>query len=342
MIRNEIDSLVLHGSFPDPCYLPKLIETHISWLVLCNNFAFKIKKPIHYSFLDFSTLQKRKFFCEREVELNRRTTPDMYIDVLPVMRSEGKFHVGRADGEVFDYAVRMKRMDNSKQMDVLVRENKIDRTDVINLALQVAAFHRDAITIYDKAVINLSAKFNDLTSEKEFLGHELGHFSNDIIGRAISQSDRFLKRNLDRLDQRMQSGLFRDCHGDLHTRNIFLLPQPVIFDCIEFNDSYRHIDVLNEVAFLCMDLDASERPDLAELFIKTYNSSFPVVTVPSDNALFIYYKCYRANVRVKVNALRAKSASDSASRRHAVAEAARYLHLMNQYMLTLDDLVVLN
>lgn len=332
MLGSEIYKLMMHGAFPGECIQPKLVETHISWVILCDEFVFKIKKPIHYSFLDFSTLELRKFYCEREVELNKRLAPDIYIDVLPVRKLDNSFRIGSGEGEIIDYAVRLKRLDSGRQMDVLLRENRVYRSDILNLAISVAAFHQQAEVVHNKDVVDLSAKFNDLLHEKDFLKSELGFYCSGLINNAIIKSDAFTKMHIHLLQARQRSGWFRDCHGDLHTRNIFLLPRPVIFDCIEFNDDYRQIDVLNEVAFLCMDLDAAERPDLSELFINTYNSVLSAMKTEEESKLFIYYKCYRANVRAKVSSLRAKSAMDTNLKRISIDETARYLHLMNHYL----------
>ena len=127
------------------------------------------------------------------------------------------------------------------------------------------------------------------------------------------------------------NGFFRDGHGDLHSRNIFLLPEPVIFDCIEFNDEYRQIDVLNDVAFLCMDLDAIARGDLSDVLITYYNKLFPSMETEAVRGLFIYYKGYRANVRAKVNSLRARSTQDDGHRSKALNEVKKYLLLMHSY-----------
>ena len=140
------------------------------------------------------------------------------------------------------------------------------------------------------------------------------------------------------LERRLQAGFIRDCHGDLHTRNIFLLPDPQPFDCIEFNEDYRQIDVLNEVAFLCMDLDALGRSDLSDLFIQNYNQLFPTIKTPEDHQLFVYFKSYRANIRAKVNSLRARSSEDKSDREKYLAETGKYLHLMDRYIQMLPAL----
>jgi aminoglycoside phosphotransferase family enzyme len=170
-----------------------------------------------------------------------------------------------------------------------------------------------------------------LEDQKEFLSEQLGDKYKEIINHAIKVSDSFIEKK-DLLAARLRDGFYRDCHGDLHSRNIFLLPAPVPFDCIEFNDDFRQIDVLNEVAFLCMDLDAFDRKDLSDLFIEDYNLSFPAIKTNEDHRLFIYYKSYRANVRAKVNSLRAKSAVDKEDKTNSLIAAAKYLDLMDDYL----------
>jgi len=153
-----------------------------------------------------------------------------------------------------------------------------------------------------------------------------------IICQAIDTSNVFIERNKKLLADRLKAGFFRNCHGDLHTRNIFLLPSPQPFDCLEFNDDYRQIDVLNEVAFLCMDLDAFGRQDLSDIFINSYNNLFPSMKTDEDRRLFVYYKGYRSNIRAKVNSLRAREAGNDADRKLRLAEADKYLRLMDCYM----------
>ena len=175
-------------------------------------------------------------------------------------------------------------------------------------------------------------KFNDLAVLKEFIYKHLGKNYGKIIDRAIETSDSFIKRNEELLNDRLEKGYFRDGHGDLHTRNIFLLPDPQLFDCIEFNDDYRQDDVLNDVAFLCMDLDALGMQHLSDHFIHHYNQLFPTMNSEADKQLFIYYKCYRANVRAKVNSLRAKTDLEQGTKTNAFAEVKKYLSLMDSYL----------
>ena len=161
--------------------------------------------------------------------------------------------------------------------------------------------------------------------------YQLGSKYGDIIDHAIEVSDSFIEKSKELLAARLHKGFYRDCHGDFHLRNFFLLPAPLPFDCIEFNDDFRQIDVLNLVVFLCMDLDAFERKDLSDLFIDYYNRFFPAIKTSEDRMLFIYYKSYRANVRAKEQP-RAKSAGDKEDKTKAMTQAKKYLQLMDNYL----------
>ena len=332
MTKEQINELLSKGEFEEYRDLPLIIETHISWVFMCDQFAYKIKKPIHYSFLDFSTLEKRKYYCQREIELNKRLSGDIYIDVQPVRKSSACYFIGSKKGEVLDYAVKMKKMDGQKQMDVLLINNRVTESHIRNLAAKIADFHKKADIILQKDILGIPKKFADLGKESDYLSQNLKANSRSIIRSAIESSNAFMEKNKSLLDNRLKAGFLRDCHGDLHCRNIFLLPGPVPFDCIEFNDDYRQIDVLNEIAFLCMDLDAFGRKDLGDLFLSCYNKRFPSMKTDEDRKLFIYYKSYRSNIRAKVNSLRARTAINQAQRNSALKEAGKYLDLMDVYI----------
>ncbi|HEY6082659.1 MAG TPA: hypothetical protein VIU45_04320 [Chitinophagaceae bacterium] len=329
MTKEHIAKLLSGGEFPEQTGRPDLVETHISWVFICDRFVYKIKKPIRYSFLDFSTLEKRKYYCEREIKLNRRLTNEMYLDVQPIRAISGKFYVGNQSGEIIDYAVRMRKMDRSRQMNILLVNNKVTTADMWNLAEKIAGFHKNTGVIYKKDVLQIRGEFNDLKNERENLSAAL---DGTIIDQAIRSSDAFIERHKELFAGRLKEDFYRDCHGDLHSRNIFLLPEPQPFDCIEFNDEFRQIDVLNEVAFLCMDLDAFNKQELADKFLQYYNNFFPAMRSNEDWRLFLYYKIYRANIRAKVNSLRARSANNDAVRKLALADMDKYLCMMGGYL----------
>ncbi|HMI64148.1 MAG TPA: hypothetical protein VK518_24695 [Puia sp.] len=224
--------------------------------------------------------------------------------------------------------MRMRKVDRSRQMDVLLQNNSVTNSDLRNLAEKIAGFHKNTVVIYKKDVLQIRDEFMDLKNEREYLGAE----RSAVIDKAVESSDVFIEKHKELFAGRLKEGFYRDCHGDLHSRNIFLLPDPQPFDCIEFNDEFRQIDVLNEVAFLCMDLDAFDKRELADQFLQYYNNFFPAIRSEEDRRLFLYYKSYRANIRAKVNSLRARSADNDAARKIAMAEADKYLRMVDGYL----------
>lgn len=332
MTIDQITSLTSSGEFPETSDTCELIETHISWVILCDRFVYKIKRPVKYSFLDFSTVELRRFYCCRELELNKRLTHHVYVEVVPVRENNGRILIGNGEGNIIDYALKMHKLKTEKRMDNLLVKGAVRTEDIKSLAEIVAAFHKKTTIIYQKNLQDIREKFNDLSEEREYLAAQLGSSFGHLIEEAIAVSNSFLYRNRELIAYRLMKGMYRDGHGDLHSRNIFLLPQPVPFDCIEFNDDFRQIDVLNEIAFLCMDLEAFGFPDLSEQFLRDYNHFFPAMTTGKDEQLFVYYKIYRANIRAKVNSLRGKSAKTGEEKNRALAAAEKYLNLIKDYL----------
>jgi aminoglycoside phosphotransferase family enzyme len=149
MTKQNIE-LIGRNGLPGNIGSIELIETHISWVIVCDDFVYKIKKSIHYSFLDFSTLQKRKFYCERELELNKRLTANIYLDVLPVKYDSCKLFIGNREGKIIDYAVRMRKLPPEKRMDKLLLANKISATDIESLAEKISRFHQHTNIIHSE------------------------------------------------------------------------------------------------------------------------------------------------------------------------------------------------
>ncbi len=307
MTSEQIQSIVSAGRFPGPKAPAKLVETHISWVILTPAFAFKIKKPVRFPFLDFSTLEKRAFYCREELRLNRRLAPDMYLDVLPIsLAKNGLPEICRADGggTALDFAVSMKRMDDNRQMDKRLRQNAVTANEMEKLAEMLVRFHRSVVIKGSEVADNRGdnrADFDDLFRLEKVAQQVFGKEAAQQFEQWRGQVGQFLDKHEKRLHQRAASGFWVEGHGDLHARNIFLLPEgPLVFDCIEFSPHFRRLDVLNELAFLCMDLDAGEHHELADVFIDAYCREWPCIESPEDEKLFLYFKAYRANVRLKV------------------------------------------
>lgn len=331
MTEGEVQELVsaLHAS---------LIETHISYVILTEDRAYKIKKPVKFSFLDFSDLESRRDYCFEELNLNRRMS-DIYLDVMPV-RKEGKnWRISRdGSGELVDYAVCMKKMDANRRMDLMIRSKKITKENILKLAEKVAAFHQDTDVVNVAEDIHfINKRFKDIEAVSEWVGQEFGYESKRVIEKAVECHMIFVEKNFEYMDERVHRGFKRDGHGDLHTQNIYLYDDPVVFDCIEFNARYRQIDVMNEIAFLCMDLEAKGRNDLSLHFLKKYQESLPCIMDLRDEKLFLYYKLYRANVKVKVNGLRCMQGKKSAGYKEHRALVSDYLNLMSDYLKKFPD-----
>jgi uncharacterized protein len=222
-------------------------------------------------------------------------------------------------------------------MNLLLINNEVVFSDVLRLAEIVARFHEKTTLVHNVNILNITEAFRELGNESRYLSEQLGGTAGLIIDHAITCSDQFVHRNHELFLLRLVEGYYRDCHGDLHSRNIFLdNGLPKLFDCIEFNDAFREIDVLNDIAFLCMDFDSFGRQDLSDLFLSYYNKLFPCMNTHEEYLLFIYYKSYRANVRAKVNSLRAKSEKDENAQKKILAEANKYLLLLNDYISVLN------
>ncbi|MFZ2898795.1 MAG: hypothetical protein WA004_09250 [Saprospiraceae bacterium] len=331
MTRAQIESIVNHHAYPDSAGPATLIETHGNWVVLSDHFAFKIKKNIKFSFLDYSSREKRQFFCERELELNRRLTRNIYLRVLPICETEtGPRILEKPEGPLLDHALQMVRMDEEYHMAHMLDKGQVKPEHIRQIARQLALFHQSAEKI--RFTVNwqdLLEDFSDIRSTRSWVEKHLGHREAALQDAIISGVGRFLQRMAPHLQYRNNRGFTVDGHGDLHSRNIFLLDEPVFFDCIEFNDHFRRLDVLDEVAFLFMDLFYHRRPDLAESLLNEYLQAYPVIEGPPDMALFYYYLSYRANVRFKVNALQAGQSGDAHDHYHA----QMYWSLLKEYFI---------
>lgn len=317
----------------------KLVETHISWLLLGPEHVLKIKKPVKFSFLDFSTLEKRKFYCQAELRLNRRLSPSMYLGVIPIRAFGGSILTGDSDGEIIDYAVLMRRMDEKRQMDLLLQKNQVSAEQMEQLAMQLATFHLEARKIKTPMDLEqMQTDFTDILHCKQQIQALLGQSAVGSLEHIVDAALAFLEEQAFHLYVRKMQGWTIDGHGDLHSRNIFLLDQPVIFDCIEFGDHFREVDVLDEMAFLCMDLDFYQRPDLEESFLGAYLARNSCMSGEIDRQLFLYYKLYRANVRLKVEVL--QTASQEKPDRKQLKRIRRYFGLMQTYQKQLRKLPI--
>jgi len=333
MEKEQLLQLIEQGGLPGRILPYRIVETHISLVLLTPDYAFKFKKEVNLGFLDFSSLEKRHYYCIEELRLNQRLATGMYLKVVPVLQFNGRLYLGEGmEGEVIDYAVQMKRMDESYQLDELIKQDAVSVDDLHLLAIQLATFHlanRIQPSMHYQSA-DTKADFNDLFRFQGLVSACLGDGAGVQLQQIGERLSAFFERFGPRLEARVSEGFWVEGHGDLHTRNIFLLPgMPVVFDCIEFSLHFRQLDVLSELAFLCMDLDFQDRKDLGELFLRAYQSHWAVLPTPEDEVLFRFFKAYRANVRLKVILLQ----WDSTGREESLREVAqRYFQLMMEEM----------
>lgn len=308
----------------------KLLQTHISWVFLTGKFVYKIKKPVNFGFLDFSTLAKRKFYCNRELEINKKFSPDIYLAVLPIIQSNGKIKIG-GKGKVIEYVLKMKELPQTAIMSKLLEKNKIDKKIIDLIAKQVANYHSKAER--NEKISRFGSiktiKFNsdeNFSQTEEFVGKVVSKSNFDYVKKKVN---RFLK-NEKLFAQRIKENKIKWCHGDLHSGNIFVVNNKIyIFDAIEFNERFACSDIALDIAFLAMDLDFHLRRDLSNYFVKKY------IEYSKDKGLLKlldFYKCYRAIVRFKINVLKTKDESISGKEKQETTEQAKkYFNLALEY-----------
>lgn len=306
--------------YPHDVERVRLIETHISYVLLTGTYAYKLKKPLDLGFVDFTTLARRRFFCEEELRLNRRLAPTLYLDVVAIGGTPLAPRLGAQDG-VFDYAVRMREFPQAGLLDGVLERGELSARHIDAMAAKVADFHRrigraGARLDYGSApriAAPMRQNFEQVgaliesSTERETLA--------SLQAWSIAQHE----ARLPLFTQRHEQGFVRECHGDLHLGNIALVEGQIeIFDGIEFDPNLRWIDVINEIAFLVMDLQERGRPDFAWRFLTAYLED------SADYAglrLLRYYQVYRAMVRAKVCRIRALQPHLGAQERAAALDS---------------------
>lgn len=321
------------GRYPHPVAQVEHLETHISQVLLAGNFAYKLKKPVNLGFLDFSTLAARRFYCEEELRLNRRLAPQLYLEVVPI---RGTFAApvlgaGPEAGPVIEYAVKMRRFAQDALLDRQAQSGRLQGAQIEALARTLAAFHArlapaDAEQAYGHAAQIEAPMRENFTQIRALLGTpaELA-----ALAAIEDWSLRTHEHCRALFEARRKAGRVRECHGDLHLGNVAWLDGCAVpFDGIEFSADLRWIDVMSEIAFLVMDLQARGLDVLANLCLNVWlehSGDFAGV------ALLDYYLVYRAMVRAKIARIRAAQGNDSNAQPAALTDYARYLALAQRY-----------
>ena len=318
--------------YPDRPTVIDFIETHISLLFLTGNHVYKVKKPVDFGFLDFTSLEKRKFFCEQEVNLNRRLSPAIYLGVVRITK-EGNRILLEGKGEPVEYAVKMKQIPEESLMDKLLEKKQVTPKMIEAISEKLVKFYFASET---NDLINSFAKPERVMQDTDENFEQTQRYIDVTIRRELyeevkNRTNAFFRTNGEIFQQRIASGRIRDCHGDLRLEHIAWGDEIFIVDCIEFNERFRYTDIAADIAFLAMDLDYHGREDLSGHLIRAY------VGESGDHELMEvldFYKCYRAYVRGKVESFRLDDPRiPKGEKEDALKRAQKYFSLAHRYAL---------
>lgn len=281
----------------------QLIETHISWVILAGPYAYKIKKALDLGFLDFTTLDKRRFYCEEELRLNSRLAPDLYLTVVPITGTAEQPQLG-GSGAAFEYAVKMRRFSQRELLSEMAEHNRLKDAHIDQIVTQVAKFHLDIPSASAETPYGTPEHVHAPVVENyvQILEHTSKPRHVQWINHLKAWTERQYRLCYQQFEHRKQQGFVRECHGDMHLGNIAMVDDvPVIFDGIEFNPDLYWIDVMSEVAFLFMDLEDHAKRDYAFRFLNGY---LELSGDYSGLRVLRYYLAYRATVRAKIASIR--------------------------------------
>ena len=328
-----IDDLLDPASLPDVTERVSLVQTHISLVFVADDFVYKVKKPVDFGFLDFTTLEKRRYYCFQEVRLNQRLAEDVYVGVLPIIHDGRQYRVGEGEGgKVVDYAVKMKKIPQDTLMKSLFSRGELCEEHLKKIAHVLAGFHLSAERSPEIDEFGKPEAFRVNTDENfEQTEKYKGITIEEMDFQALREwTNTFYEKNSELFRKRIRGGKIRDCHGDLHMEHICLTARLSIIDCIEFNDRFRYSDILADIAFLLMDLEYQGGKGFADQLWKFYGGETGEAGM---EALLDFYKVYRAYVRGKVTSFQLDDDQISPREKEAAAQtAARYFQLARSYI----------
>jgi aminoglycoside phosphotransferase family enzyme/predicted kinase len=323
-----IDALLKGTAFDHPVNNLQCIETHISWVILTGDLCYKIKKPVDFGFLNFSTLDLRHHFCKEELRLNARFAPDIYLSVITITGTPSRPEIN-GHGPILEYAVKMRQFDPAQSFTRLLQDQTLNVKHIIACGQQIAIFHQHIPAL---PVQSGAGNFEHIAEPVRDNFRQIREL--DILSTTQSldvietHSLTLLQQLHDIFTQRQHDGFIRECHGDLHCANLAVIEGQVVpFDGIEFNPDFYQIDTINDIAFLVMDLMVHEHDDLACVFLNTY------LEKSGDYAglkVLNFYLIYRTLVKAKVAALRALQC-DATERENMMIEFNDYLSLAQRY-----------
>ncbi|MEX0801535.1 MAG: AAA family ATPase [Dehalococcoidia bacterium] len=324
-----IQALLRPEAYPHAVSRVELVQTHISYVLLAGDFVYKVKKPVDFGFLDFSTLRKRLYYCRQEVVLNARLCEDTYLGVSRIRERDGRITID-GPGRVIDYAVRMRRLPAERMMDRLLEEGKVTPKMVRTLAEKLASFHAGAetsrrIAEYGDWAIRYNWREN-VEQWQPFIGRTISEKQDSILQ---AYGEAFLARKAGLLRRRVEKKRIKRVHADLRSDAVCFTNGICVFDCVEFSNRINLLDVTRDVGFLAMDLDYRGRSDLARAFVRRYVQTSGDDELPQ---LLDFYAAYSACVRGKVEAFLLDQPEVPRSvQRRAASASRRYFELACRY-----------
>lgn len=314
-------------SYPEPTYRVEAIESHMSWVFLTDEFAYKLKKPVRYDFLDFSTPAARRHYCEEEVRLNRRLSPTVYLGIV-ALGIDAYGHL-QLDGEAaIDWLVKMRRLPTQNMLDYAIRNGKVGPKEMQAIAKRLTLFYRSCAPIAIDATAYRSRFTHAIENNLQELSLPKFQLPTEIIRHVCMAQRDFLSNRSSLFDERIQAGRIVEGHGDLRPEHICLQPELAIIDCLEFSRDLRTIDTVDELGFLAMECERLGAPVPGSILLREYSEDsgdFP------NASLIHFYQSYRAALRAKI-AIRHLNEEKFRYSAEWRRRAMEYLKLAQQHM----------
>jgi len=331
-MHSMIEDLLNPASLPDQTKHVTLVQTHISLVFIADDFVYKVKKPVDFGFLDFSSLEKRHHFCHQEVVLNKRLTEGIYLGVMPIHYDGHQYSIGKGEGEIVDYAVKMKRISEEKLMKSIYDRGELTTDHLKKLSRVLAEFHLNAehspeIDHFGELDVFRFNTDENFEQTRKYIDISI---DSDVFDALSQWTDNFFRQNKELFKQRISDLKIRDCHGDLHMEHVCLDKPIAIIDCVEFIDRLRYTDTFADIGFLLMDLEYRGGRDYSDQLWQFYAEQTGDLGM---EPLLTFYKVYRAYVRGKVISFQLDDEGIGGDKKAKAVQAAKaYFKLARSYI----------
>jgi len=324
--EQKLQFMLRPAAYPDKPQHVTTVETHMSWVFLTDSYAYKLKKPVRYDFLDFSSIEARHTDSAEEIRLNARLAPHIYLGICPLtMDAAGHLKID-GDGEVVDWLVKMRRLPIDRMLDHTIRQGTIEPADVKRAAIMLAKFYQTSppaelseSEYKERLEKNIADNLRELSNSRYQLPEA-------IVRKINAAQFAFLRQESELLSQRVRAGKIIEAHGDLRPEHIWLGDEPVVIDCLEFKREFRILDIADELAYLAMECEHMGAPAVGLIFIETYGE---VTKDKPPDKLLHFYKSYRATLRAKISIWHIKDSK--------VRNPSKWSSLAREYLRLAED-----